>query len=99
MTVGESNGRSVQAVFRAANERLRTRLEDLSLHGRRPVICECSDDGCMEVLQVEPEEYRQVRDRGYYIVIRGHSDPNLERVVDRRDGFDVVEKNGIYPSE
>lgn len=84
--------RGVQSVFRAANERLRTRLEGLVYRGRRPVICECSDPDCLEVLELTPEEYQQIRDDGMFIIAPGHSLPAIERLVERRGGFDIVEK-------
>ena len=64
--------RGVQAVFRAANERLRERFEALTLQGRRPVICECADPGCMQVLEVADDEYDIARDENRYIVAPGH---------------------------
>ncbi len=87
-----SRDRTVQSVFRAANERLRDRLEALLLRGPRPVICECSDVECFELLQVPREEYGAVRRQGWFFVVRGHARPDLEHVVERRDGFDIVEK-------
>jgi hypothetical protein len=62
----------VQAVFRAANERLRERFEALTLQGRRPVICECADAGCMQVLDVADDEYERARDENRFIVAPGH---------------------------
>jgi hypothetical protein len=62
----------VQAVFRAANERLRERFEALTFEGRRPVICECADPGCMQVLDVPDAEYERARDENRFIVAPGH---------------------------
>ena len=82
----------MQSVFRAANERLRVRMEGLLYRGRRPVICECSDPDCLEVLELTPEEYDEIRAAGNFVIASGHSLPAIERVVDRREWFDVVEK-------
>jgi hypothetical protein len=91
--------RGVQSVFRAANERLRTRMEGLLYHGRRPVICECSNPDCLDVLELTPEEYREVRGAGNFVVASGHSNPAIEYVVERRERFDIVKKyegdNGV----
>jgi hypothetical protein len=87
--------RGVENVFRAANERLRSRMEALTYRGRRPVICECSSADCMEVLDLRPVEYQRVRDCGYFVVARGHGDPAIERLVERADGYDVVDKNRL----
>lgn len=83
--------RGVQSVFRAANERLRARLE--GYEGPRPVICECSDQTCMALLYVTPDEYKEVRAGGHFVVATGHETPEIERVVARRDGYVVVEKD------
>jgi hypothetical protein len=84
--------RGVQSVFRAANERLRTRMEGLLYRGRRPVICECSNPDCLEVLELTPEEYGEVRGAGNFVVASGHGIPAIERLVERRERFDVVHK-------
>jgi hypothetical protein len=85
--------RGVQSVFRAANERLRSRMEGVSYRGRRPVICECGDPDCMEILELTRDEYQRVRDQGNFVVATGHAAVELEHVVERRDGFDVARKD------
>jgi hypothetical protein len=85
--------RSPESIFRAANERLRDRLEGLAYRGRRPVICECSDKDCFEVLEVAPEDYQEVRTAGHFLVAPGHAQSELERVVEKRDGYDILEKD------
>ena len=82
----------MQSVFRAANERLRARMEELFFRGPRPVICECSDPECMKVLQLERGEYQRIREGGYFVVANGHETPDIEQVVGRRDGYLVVDK-------
>jgi hypothetical protein len=88
-----SVAREMQSVFRAANERLRSRLEDLTYRGRRPVICECSDPECMEVLELTRAQYRQVREQGNFVIARGHVTPEVEHVVESTDDYDVVRKD------
>ena len=85
--------RAVQSVFRAANERLRERLQGLTLNGRMPVVCECSDQDCLEVADVVVEDYRRIRRDGNFIVLPGHDLEELEDVVERYDGYDVVRKH------
>jgi hypothetical protein len=84
--------RGVENVFRAANERLRSRMEGLSYRGRRPVICECSDPDCLEVIDVSRDEYQAVRDGGNFIVAPGHETGGVQR-VGSGDGYDVVAKS------
>jgi hypothetical protein len=89
--VGVQKG--VQRVFRAANERLRERVDALALPGRRPVICECSDPDCMQILKVARREYEIIRADGHFVVVGGHEAAEIERVVARRDGYAVVDKD------
>jgi hypothetical protein len=83
----------MQSVFRAANERLRSRMEAMTYRGRRPVICECSDPSCMEVLELTRGQYRRVREHGNFVIAHGHATPQVEHVVENGDGYDVVRKD------
>jgi hypothetical protein len=83
----------MQSVFRAANERLRSRMEAMTYRGRRPVICECSDPDCMEVLELTSAQYRRVRERGNFVIAHGHVTPEIEHVVENCDGYDLVSKD------
>ena len=46
----------------------------------------------MELLHLAPEEYRQVREAGNFVVLNGHETPEIERVVARHDGYLIVDK-------
>jgi hypothetical protein len=85
--------RAMQRVFRAANERLRSRMEGLSFRGRRPVICECSDPDCIETLELTREEYQHVRDEGNFVITPGHGIDEIEHVVERGDAYEIVQKD------
>jgi hypothetical protein len=64
------------------------------------VICECADGDCTERLEIPVSEYEQVRsDPRRYIVVPGHELPEFESIVDRRDGYDVVQKREGEPAE
>ncbi len=84
-----------ETVFRDANERIETRLNELSLvEGRSPFLCECPDPGCTRILRLTLTEYEHVRDDGRsFVVAPGHSTDD-ERVLRRTDGFWVVCKSG-----
>jgi hypothetical protein len=84
--------RAMQRVLRA-NERLRSRMEGLSVRGRRPVICECSDPDCIEVLELTREEYQHVRDEGNFVITPGHGIDEIEHVVERGDAYEIVHKD------
>jgi hypothetical protein len=85
-----------QVLFRAVNER----IAELTV-GHLPIvemslfICECSDEGCAESLEVTPDEYEAVRGNGArFVVVAGHQLPGVEHVVDGNGRFLVVEKDG-----
>ena len=81
----------MQSVFRAANERLRSRLA--SGARRRPVICECSDTNCMAVPDVPIADYARIRGDGHFILVPGYVEHEIEAVVARRGNYVVASKN------
>ena len=86
-----------EALFREVNEQIR-RLDDESGEeaGTIAVICECSETDCTERIVLLVAEYERVRsDSLLYVVARGHELPDIERVVERRDGWEIVRKVGV----
>jgi hypothetical protein len=58
-------------------------------------VCECADPDCADRVTAELAVYEQVRaDPTHFLVAPGHEEPAIERVVQRRDGYHVVEKVG-----
>jgi hypothetical protein len=86
-----------EVVFRRANESLRGVFEDAEeapLEGY-PFLCECGDRNCTAVVQVPLEIYEQIRDHpARFLTLPGHKQLPSEKVVDRGDGYHVVEKTG-----
>jgi hypothetical protein len=85
-----------EALFREVNENI-ARLEER--HGAtvtEPVyICECANAGCAELLAIDPDTYRRVREQPRLFFVRpGHEEPQLERVVEEHRDFLIVEKTG-----
>jgi hypothetical protein len=86
-----------EAIFREVNERIeelskRSGIDeaDSLLPG---FICECSSESCTEVLEVSYQLYEAVReDPRRFLVLPGHQDLDVERVVDEHEGVLVVEK-------
>jgi hypothetical protein len=84
-----------EAVFREVNEGIaRGRWpgeEDASVAFR----CECARLGCNQMVELSPREYERVRAHSrHFIVVPGHELPGAENVVERADGYVVVEKTG-----
>src|SRR5437868_12583136 len=85
-----------EELFRNVNER----IEEVSAGVPRDLplmdfLCECDRDGCEEKVQAARAEYESVRaEPTQFIVLPGHEDPRLERIVSSTDRFTVVEKQG-----
>ena len=80
-----------QALFREVNERL-TEIRS-PVVSYRELVCECSDPTCTKSLAVAMEEYEAVRSYPRrFLVAHGHELPEVERVVENKDRFLVVEK-------
>jgi hypothetical protein len=88
-----------EVMFRAINERIR---ELAARFGQEPgdplaFLCECSDETCVERVQLTTEQYDDVRGIPARFVVRpGHeATPLVERVIYRSDAFVIVRKIGL----
>ena len=80
-----------ESIFREVNER----VEELAEGSPVRFLCECADPDCTVRLDVPLDEYERVRAHGdRFVVAPGHERPELEAVVDVRDGYLVVRKTG-----
>ena len=81
-----------QAAFRVLNERLEDRvLAEREQRDGDGNVCECREE-CTERISLSVGEYELVRSRSrMFIVVEGHADPQIERVVMRHDS-QIVEK-------
>jgi hypothetical protein len=85
-----------EALFRSVNERIE------ATNGRFGVgfeqikfVCECADEHCMQRITLAVRSYEDVRRiPTHFIVTADHVDREFERVVERLDGYVVVEKFG-----
>ena len=82
--------------FREVNERVEEVQANFQSGPDPQWVCECGDETCFDKLIVPLDEYHEVRAHdNWFLVVVGHEKPDVERVVDRRDGFLVVEKDGL----
>src|SRR5919205_3825240 len=90
-----------EALFREINERLedlQERFDVLSHAG--DFVCECGKLGCTEQITMPLEEYRELRSNPTHFAIKpGHEIPDVEDVVARRRGYDIVRKHEGPPTE
>ena len=98
----ETRAAANEDLFRRLNERLHVLAAVASssvLEADTPerFLCECSQTSCSRVLELTPSEYRTVRETNRRFLVfpdPSHTDPSLETVVERHQGFWVVEKTG-----
>lgn len=83
-----------EARFRDINERLRGDLEGLTGDSEAlRFVCECGNARCRDALAIPVGEYQAVRAHPlHFAVAPGHEIPDVETVIERRDGYFVVEK-------
>jgi hypothetical protein len=59
------------------------------------VLCECGDEGCSAMLTLTLSEYDEIhQEPDRFVVLPGHENPELERVVTQRELYLVVDKVG-----
>jgi hypothetical protein len=86
-----------EATFRRVNEGIETGPDTA---GRITFLCECGRLGCNRLMQLTREEYEAVRaDSRRFALIDGHEIPEVETVVQRNEGWNVVEKLGRPEAE
>jgi hypothetical protein len=89
-----------EAMFRQINERLEGLNQAFGAITRTmQVICECGDAGCTEQITIAVGDYEELRrDPRRLAVVPGHGDERVERVVERREAYEVVEKREGGPA-
>jgi len=90
-----------EAVFRAVNERIEGLAETFDLKTQPlDLICECGDAACVERISMTHGEYKELRsDAHQFAVHPGHEYPDVESIVARLKGYDVVRKNRGAPAQ
>jgi hypothetical protein len=85
------------AMFRVANEEIRSKAAAWNMDGPLPALCECADPHCTTVVRVTPRQYEEVRSNPrWFIHAPGHevNDQGWSHVITENDHFVVVEKVG-----
>lgn len=82
-----------QALFREVNERIDLLQTTWHTETQIEFICECFDNSCSAALVASHAEYLVVRsDARRFLVLAGHADPEIERVVATNPRYWTVEK-------
>jgi hypothetical protein len=83
---------TTEALFRDVNERIAESAERFEAE-ESDFVCECADPNCTHTFSASLAEYEEVRDDPTtFLLVPGHEQQDIERVVSRRGHFHVVEK-------
>jgi hypothetical protein len=90
-----------EALFREVNERLQELAEGFARTPEKlDLICECGNASCASQIEMDREEYEQVRsDSTTFAIAKGHAIPDVEEIVEQRKGYDVVRKTAAEAEE
>jgi hypothetical protein len=77
-----------QRLLREVNQRI---AEITAGHQEDEFLCECGRDDCHATLDLELSEYNNLREQdGFFLVAPGHLVEGVDRLVEVRDGFELV---------
>ena len=83
-----------EVMFRAANERMAGWDEVRISEAEELYFCECADPECREKISLHKADYEKVRsDSRHFLIALGHEVPDIETVLEKHDGWAVIEKN------
>jgi hypothetical protein len=90
-----------EAVFREVNERIEDLAESFNIQAEPfDLVCECGEASCIERVSMTRAEYEQLRSESHqFAVFPGHEEPDVERVIAKRKGYDVVAKYKGFPEK
>jgi restriction endonuclease Mrr len=88
-----------EAVFREVNERIEHVAETFDLKTEQlDLVCECGNADCEERISMTHSEYETLRSESHqFAVYPGHEYPDVERVIARQKGYDIVQKSRGAP--
>lgn len=82
-----------EALFRQVNERIEEVSELVPEGDLLEFLCECGEQSCLERVELTRGEYEAVRGvPTHFAIMPGHAHEDFERVVDRAERYDVIEK-------
>ncbi len=84
-----------EAVFREVNEAIERGQWPGDGETPRAFRCECARRNCAKLVAITPQDYERIRTNSRtFVLLPGHEDAALERIVERTDDYVVVEKFG-----
>ena len=97
--ISEREHRAAQneQLFRAVNEQIRKMTDRFRAQlAEIDIVCECANMSCVGTIRIDAGEFANVeRAEATFLVLPGHEDESVERVVRREQGYVVVWKAAI----
>jgi len=88
----DTRHRHNESLFREVNDRIDDLGADFGDELPHDFLCECGDTACAEAITLTHIDYQAVRALPIrFIVVPGHENPEIERVVEHHEGYVVVE--------
>jgi hypothetical protein len=82
-----------ERLFREVNERISRIQDDFGQAQAFDIVCECGAQGCLERITMTHEAYKRLRENPRtFAIVPGHEAEDVENIVERHDGYYVVEK-------
>ncbi len=83
-----------ESAFREVNEAIASTAARFDAQ-QTDFVCECGDPECAHRLTADLDDYEEVRSEPTrFLLAPGHEEPRIERVVERKGEYHVVEKFG-----
>ena len=90
-----------ESVFREVNERIEQAAESLGVGDQAMnLVCECGDPECVQQITMTRAEYEALRaEPTHFAVYPGHEISEVEEIVEKHKGYDVIRKEEGGPAE
>ena len=86
------------AIFRGANEGISDAAEAAAVEEPVPLVCECADPSCREIVRTTLHEYREIREEPRtFLNVPGHqaAAQGWAQVVERHDRYVVLARRSV----
>jgi len=89
-----------EAIFRSVNEEVsKLNVTFTAATNTMRIVCECGVQSCTVQIEITAEAYSRVREDATLFVIKaGHDFPEAETVIEKADGYWVVQKDEGLPA-
>jgi len=84
-----------EALYRTINEKIEGLNQAFgTVTETMAVVCECGQLECTEQIELDLPTYERVRsDPTQFVVLPGHEIPDVESIVEPREGFYIIRKD------